>query len=655
MFIQITLLNGFAKPLWYQVPPDWATQDLDGTIIQVPLRNRIVPALVIKQVAHKPNVPFAIKQAQNIEAFPADRHYLPFIKKLSAYHQIEPIHFLKRVRGFLDAKTPTCSLLNSPKTNATNVQLTDEQQKAVDFVTPHVIKPQYTPTVLHGVTGSGKTEVYKQLMLTAIAEQKTTLLLLPEVTLALAFEQRLQQELPDDVVVRGFHSGTTPKQKRELWSLLIAQQPIILVGVHLPALLPIANLGLIVVDEEHAAGYQEKKHPKIHTRDIAIWRAQQYGVPIILGSATPSLQTLYNVKEKNWHFFQLKKRFAGAFPKVKTVLLTDKKQRKNFWISDALRTAIAQRLAKNEQTIIFLNRRGFSFFVQCTLCSFIFTCTSCSVSLTLHSDNRLTCHYCGRSMHLPEHCLSCKAPDEKLLKKGIGTQQVVTIIQKLFPQARIARADLDTSVKKKKLQETMQQFADKKLDILVGTQTITKGFDFPGVTLVGVIWADISLNFPLFNAAETTLQQLIQVAGRAGRYYAESTVIIQAMLDHTIFEYVNEVDYVKFYHNELAHRKELNYPPYKRLTELELKNRNEQQLEKDAHAVMQHLIAYQQQNNITAQILGPAKPPVHKIKNTHSRKIYIKSDGVQESIMLYQSIDTNKLTSSLFFTPNPVT
>ena len=258
-------------------------------------------------------------------------------------------------------------------------------------------------------------------------------------------------------------------------------------------------------------------------------------------------------------------------------------------------------------------------------------------------------------MHLPDHCLSCKAPDEKLLKKGIGTQQVVTIIQKLFPQARIARADLDTSVKKKKLQETMQQFADKKLDILVGTQTITKGFDFPGVTLVGVIWADISLNFPLFNAAETTLQQLIQVAGRAGRYYAESTVIIQAMLDHTIFEYVNEVDYVKFYHNELAHRKELNYPPYKRLTELELKNRNEQQLEKDAHAVMQHLIAYQQQNNITAQILGPAKPPVHKIKNTHSRKIYIKSDGVQESIMLYQSIDTNKLTSSLFFTPNPVT
>jgi len=316
-------------------------------------------------------------------------------------------------------------------------------------------------------------------------------------------------------------------------------------------ILPIANLGLVIVDEEHESGYQEKKHPKINTKDAAIIRSNMTGCPIILGSATPSISSLFNVKTKKWKFFQLKKRFAGTFPKIRTVFLNTKKFRKNFWISKELEDAIREKIASKEQVIIFLNRRGFSFFVQCKNCSFIFQCQNCSVSLTLHKDKRLTCHYCQYAIFQPERCPECKKHEKQFIKKGIGTQQVVTIIEELFPAAKIARADLDTTIRKKLWSQTIHDFEQGNIDILVGTQTITKGFHFPNVTLVGILWADLNLHFPIFNATETTLQQLIQVAGRAGRQHNESEVIVQTMSNHPVFNYLNETDYLKFYSSEI--------------------------------------------------------------------------------------------------------
>jgi primosomal protein N' (replication factor Y) len=656
MFIRVKLLNGLPEPLWYAVPHNLTSKPLSGLIVQVPVRNRIIPALVIDEHRTKPhNLAFELKEICGLEPLPADEHYQSFLHKLGDYYQVEPIYFIKRIHQFLINK-PEATLITPEEkkyTTHSTVILTDEQQKVCDYITPHINTNKYSPVLLHGVTGSGKTEVYKHLFLQALNLNKTSLLLLPEVTLAIAFENRLKQELPD-MPIYGFHSGKTPKEKNSVWNNLKNKTPMILIGVHLPILLPIPNLGLIVVDEEHEVGYQEKKHPKINSKEAAIMRAQEARVPILLGSATPSLQTLHNVKTKKWSFFQLKKRFSGTLPTVKVVSLTENKNRKQFWISKELEHEIKDRLSKNEQTIIFINRRGFSFFVQCKQCTFIFSCHDCSVSLTLHEDLRLVCHYCGISQTLPTTCSECKSNADTFIKKGIGTQQVVTLLQKMFPQANIARADLDTSTKKKVWQQTIADMMENKINILVGTQTITKGFHFPHVTLVGVLWADLQLSFPIYNAAETALQQLIQVSGRAGRNHEQSTVIIQTMADHELFKFLNETDYLQFYATEMDVRNELQYPPVFRFAELELKHVDEKKLEQDAHYLVDVLYAYANNHELSVTILGPSKPPVSKIKAVHSRKIYIKSAHFDDIARLCKEIKKKNYSSSIYFTPNPL-
>jgi primosomal protein N' (replication factor Y) len=658
MFIRVKLLNGLPEPLWYTVPQNLINKPLSGLIVQVPVRNRIIPALVIDEHKTKPyNIAFELKEIHGLEPLPADEYYHSFLRSLGDYYQVEPIYFIKRIHQFLINKPETELVINKeekkPYSTCNTIVLTSEQIKVCDYIAPNIGNNKFTPVLLHGVTGSGKTEVYKHLFLEALQHNKTSLLLLPEVTLAIAFENRLKQELPD-MPIYGFHSGKTPKEKNSVWNNLNNQTPMILIGVHLPILLPIANLGLIVIDEEHEVGYQEKKHPKINSKEAAIIRAQITNIPVLLGSATPSLQTLHNVKTKKWAFFQLKKRFSGTLPTVKVVSLTENKNRKQFWISKELEHEIKDRLAKNEQTIIFINRRGFSFFVQCKQCTFIFTCTDCSVSLTLHEDGRLVCHYCGISQTLPAICPECKVHAENFIKKGIGTQQVVTLLQKMFPQANIARADLDTSTKKKLWQQTITDMMENKINILVGTQTITKGFHFPHVTLVGVLWADLQLSFPIYNASETALQQLIQVSGRAGRNHEQSTVIIQTMADHELFKHLNEIDYLKFYAEEMNTRTELQYPPVARFAELELKHVNEQKLEQDAYHIVDTFYAYAKNNELDVTILGPAKPPVSKIKAVHSRKIYIKGADFADIVTLYKVIEKKRYSSSIYFTPNPL-
>src|SRR5581483_7770245 len=404
MFIRVQLLNGLPTPLWYSVPPEYQTQSLRGLIVQVPIRNRIIPALVLDEHAQKPKqISFMLKDICGIEELPQDPHYFTFLNTLGNYYQQEPYLFIKRIYHFLVHKKEDAIITRTNSTSAellSTVQLTDEQQKVCDFLTPKITHQEYTPTVLHGITGSGKTEVYKQLFLHTLHLNKTALLLLPEVTLAVAFESRLKTELPQ-VPIYGFHSGKSPKEKNEIWENLKHAKPMVIIGVHLPVLLPIANLGLIIVDEEHDVGFQEKKHPKINSKHAALIRAQNTHIPIILGSATPSINSLYSVKTKKWHFFQLKKRFSGTLPTITTVLLTQNSNRREFWISKELQEAIAHRLKKREQTIIFINRRGFSFFVQCKECSFIFMCAHCSVSMTLHEDNVLYCHYCTAHYRLP--------------------------------------------------------------------------------------------------------------------------------------------------------------------------------------------------------------------------------------------------------------
>ncbi|MFH0898840.1 MAG: primosomal protein N' [bacterium] len=483
----------------------------------------------------------------------------------------------------------------------------------------------------------------------AFEKKKSTILLLPEVSLSLQFEYLFKRDMPS-LIVYGFHSASKASEKKALWQNLLKGTPMLIIGVHLPMLLPIQNLGLIIIDEEHETGFQEKKHPKINSKHVALWRAQIYKLPILLGSATPSLTSLHNIEKKRWLFFQLKNRFVGTFPSLKKILLTDQrhKRRPFFWVSAELEQEIHNCLARKEQAIVYLNRRGYSFFVQCKTCGFIFECPNCSVSLTLHRQQTdttlLRCHYCDYRKQLPNTCPTCKTSSKEFLKKGIGTQQVVHIFQKLFPHARIERADLDTTRKKRSWQQTAQLFEQGAIDILIGTKSITKGYHFPNVTLIGILWGDLSLSLPHFNASETTLQELIQVAGRAGRSLKPSKVIVQLIQDHPLFDFVCEEKYLSFTKTELEARQATLYPPFCTLLCLELCHKSATQVQQDATELAQFL----KTNSLGVMVLGPADPIVHKIQKIEIQHIFLKSTSWNN---LYQLIQTLTLPSGGYGLP----
>ncbi len=641
MYVQVSLLNGFSQSLWYSVPKEYWEDIFIGTLVQVPLQKRVEHAIVLQIQRERPcGAFFIIKEILAVDKIPADPNYYAFISQIASSYHYSAAQLLKRVRMFLN-QTHEKVLQKEDEALISKQQsfLTDEQQKVVAFVSPAIKKGLYQPIVLHGITGSGKTYVYKELIMQALQEQKTVLLLLPEVRLAMHFQQQLAHLLPAGTPLFGFHSASAVSEKKEVWNALRAAQVCVIIGVHLPVMLPINNLGLILIDEEHDPSYQEKQLPRIHTREVALIRARFYGIPIVLGSATPSLLTLYRTRAHKWPFFQLTKRFSGALPVIKTVFLTKNKERPFFWITHELKREIQARLLRKEQTIIFLNRRGYSFFVQCSVCSLIFSCKHCSVSLTLHENNSLMCHYCGYAQKVPFECSECKANSDLFLKKGVGTQQAVSMLKELFPKAIIARADMDSSARKKEWQKTVSDFKKGKIDILVGTQTIAKGFHFPRVTLIGILWADVNLHFPVYHAAEVALQQLIQVAGRAGRESIESTVIVQTCSDHPIFSHISEIDYLAFYKTEIASRKMLGYPPIGYLFEVSVSHAKEVVVKAEAE-----LFALLLKNIASAivhekvQILGPSCPPVYKIKSRYTWNIYVKGMSFEVLSILYQEV-----------------
>jgi primosomal protein N' (replication factor Y) len=652
MFITVRLLTHFFQDLTYSVPCDMQQEIVVGSIVLVPLQRRTESAIVIKIDADKTvQFSFKVRPIHSVYPFPCDTTFYQFALKLAQLHQIDPWYVFKKVKSSLSEQQeedleiqPTfCEKLDKK-----SVVLTDEQEHAYDLIKSDIAAKRNKVTLLHGVTGSGKTEVYKKLCQDVIAQGKAVMLLLPEVSLAIQFEKIFKDQL-EGLEIFTFHSVTTVSAKKKLWQALLQNRPCIILGVHLPVFLPIAHLGIIIIDEEHEAGYQEKSHPKINTKNTALLKAFLLNIPVVLGSATPSITSLWNVEHKSWRLVELRHRFAGQFPKVQVVSLSDKKERKNFWVSAELYTAIQKQLITKEQTIIFINRRGFSFFVQCMTCSFIFSCRNCSVSLTLHENGTLLCHYCKFMLSQYEICPDCKGKD--FLKKGVGTQQVVAILQKLFPYAKIERADADTTAKKKSWQKTVQDFYDKKIDILVGTQSIAKGYHFPHVTLVGILWADVNLHFPMYNASETTLQQLIQVAGRAGRQSVSSRVIVQTMTPHKVFDFICEADYKKFYTYEVAKRSEVGYPPAKHIAEIEIRHHQQDVVEKDADRLADFLIQSAQGDLL---VLGPVPAIIYRVQKTYCQKIFIKSLQRAAIIDLFARAKQQDYASTIFFTVDPV-
>ncbi|HAU30566.1 TPA: primosomal protein N' [Candidatus Dependentiae bacterium] len=652
MYARVQLLNGFSKPLTYQIPKEWVTRDLVGTVVLVPLQKRVEAALVTEQIQVLSSLEkqYHLRTIIPQETLPVDQNFQKFTLRVAQFYGLPPQKFLQKLQRFLFQKKALTVELGETSEIPPHEQLTlnAEQQNAWEQVKPTIKQQKYAPFLLYGVTGSGKTIIYQKAIEEAYKLGKTTIFLVPEVGLAVNFLARFIKYFNGSIPILPFHSASTAAQKRSVWELVTQKRPGLIIGVHLPTLLPIPNLGLIIIDEEHDINFQEQNHPKTNTREIAHIRAQTYNIPIIFGSATPSIHTLYTARERSWPILHLNTRFAGAPPQIEEVNLLEDKRRPYFWISRRLHEEIAKRLERKEQSIIFLNRRGFSFFIQCRACGTIFTCPNCSVSLTLHTNKKIMCHYCDYQQQEPTACSKCASKD--LLKKGVGTQQLVQILETLFPTARIIRADLDTTKNKKVWAKTVESIVQGETDIIVGTQTITKGYHFPKVTLVGIIWADISLSIPKYNACEATLHQLIQVAGRAGRNTLESLAIVQYCSNHPIFSYLNEDRYQDFVQYELEYREKLGYPPYQKLLEFELQHTDETVVEKESGQLKKLL----QAEFSNATILGPAKPPIHKRQNVHLRNLYAKCSSHNQVNEIITRAHMHNRDSKLHITLQPL-
>ena len=499
--------------------------------------------------------------------------------------------------------------------------LSEAQQVAFESIQENF--KSFDVNLLHGVTASGKTEIYIKLLEQYIKEGKQVLFLLPEIALTTQLVQRLTAYFGNEVAV--FHSKYTNNERIEVWNQVLENSPKakVVIGVRSALFLPFSNLGCIIVDEEHEQTFkQHDPAPRYHARDAAIVLAKQHGAKVVLGSATPSLETYYNVQAKKYGLTELKVRYGNVvLPEIQLVDLKDKYFRKKMsgHFSDELLEEITETLSKGEQVILFQNRRGFSPYVECMTCGHVPHCPSCDVSLTYYKfKNQLRCHYCGHSIANPTHCHSCQSVD--LTTKGFGTEQIEMELKTLFPEKNIGRMDQDTTRGKFGFEKIIDSFKNREIDVLVGTQMLAKGLDFDNVTLVGILNADNLLNQPNFRAYERAYQMMMQVSGRAGRSEKKGKVVIQTYNPyHNTIQQVLGNDYVGMYKEQIYERQNFKYPPFFRLVKLTLKHRDFDKL-KEGSMWLYNVLS----QNLDMPVLGPEEPAINRIRNEYIRTIMVK-------------------------------
>jgi primosomal protein N' (replication factor Y) (superfamily II helicase) len=501
------------------------------------------------------------------------------------------------------------------------VVLNDFQAKAFQEI--ETIFAQKEVCLLHGVTASGKTEVYIKLIEDFLEEEKQILYLLPEIALTTQLVSRLTQYFGNKVAV--FHSKYNNNERVEVWNQVLnsSEKAQIVIGARSALFLPFQKLGFIVIDEEHEQTFkQTDPAPRYHARDAAIVLANYHQAKVLLGSATPSIETYFNAQNNKYGLVELHQRFGNAvLPDIQLVDLKDSYFRKkmNGHFSHSLLETMTEALANGEQIILFQNRRGYSPVIECMTCGHIPQCPQCDVSLTYHKyKNQLRCHYCGYSMAKPNSCHACSSID--LTSKGFGTEQIELELNALFPERKIARMDQDTTRGKYAFEKLIDSFKNREIDILVGTQMLAKGLDFDNVSLVGILNADSMLYFPDFRAFERSFQMMTQVSGRAGRSDKKGKVIIQTYNpNHNTIQQVTMNDYASMFKEQLYERKIYFYPPYFKLIKLTLKHRDFEKLKEGSMWLYQVLV---QQFDIP--VLGPEEPPVSRIRNEYIRTILIK-------------------------------
>lgn len=531
-------------------------------------------------------------------------------------------------KGILDVYEKEIGRLSFPEGSAIReFELSEEQSKAMSEIKTHF--EDKNVVLLHGVTSSGKTEIYIRLIEETLAQGKQVLYLLPEIALTTQIINRLQKSFGDKVGI--YHSRMNDNERVEVWNRVLdngngenKQKPYqIVLGARSAVFIPFENLGLVIVDEEHENSFKQyDPAPRYNGRDAAIYLAQMHGAKTLLGSATPAVESYFNAETGKYGLVELTARYRGMqMPEVVILDLKEARKRKRLknHLSQFLVENIEKTLAEREQVILFQNRRGYSPYLQCNTCAWVPQCKNCDISLTYHKDfNDLRCHYCGYTMNVPHSCVACGSHDVR--SRGFGTEQIEEELELYFPLAKVARMDLDTTRGKHGYQQIISDFEDQEIDILVGTQMVTKGLDFDHVGLVGIVSADQMLNYPDFRAFERSYQLMAQVSGRAGRKKKQGKVIIQTSHpDHFIVEAVAFNRYHEMYKHELYQRSNFHYPPYYRLIIITLKHKSLDVLNPTAKD-----FADACKRKFGKRVLGPEFPLIARIRNFYHKDILIK-------------------------------
>lgn len=532
-----------------------------------------------------------------------------------------------------------------------DINLNNEQKKAINIINNNFDKEKVI--LIHGVTGSGKTEVYIESIKETLNNNKTAIVLVPEISLTPQTIARFKNVFGDFIAV--LHSGLSDGERYDEYRKILNEEVKIVIGARSAVFAPLKNIGVIIVDEEHVSTYKQENNPKYNAIEIAIERSKYHKCPVILGSATPSVETYARAKKGYYELITLDTRVnAQEMPKTMIIDMKEENKKGNILFSNILIENIRNTLSKNEKIMLLLNKRGYANYISCSNCGYTHKCPNCDITLTYHkTSSMMRCHYCGYATNKLDICPECSSNNIKIL--GSGTEKVEEKLKELFPSIRICRMDLDTTSTKGSHQKIINDFNNNKYDVLVGTQMISKGLDFPEVTLVGVINADSSLNIPNFRSSEQTFQLITQIIGRSGRSNKKGIAIIQTYNpSHYSIYYASKHDYKSFYNEEIDIRKKLNYPPYCFLVLIKIISKDFELLGKESNKISEYLKKNLNNNSI---VLGPSISNILKINNKYNFQCiikYKKDDKLYEVLNNLDNIYTNNNKIRLEFDFNPI-
>ncbi|MDP8215960.1 MAG: primosomal protein N' [Candidatus Kaelpia imicola] len=645
MLINVVFGLAVDRVFSYSLPPDISKVEI-GSRVKAPFRNSIRVGYIVGIDESGKSFPGLKDIVELLDDKPfLNREMLQLSEWISSYYYsswgeaIEAIvpSVLRKGRESYGPRKDYLSLADDSFIRPT--VLTKDQKEVLKTINRSL--GSFNSFLLHGVTGSGKTEVYIRVIEEVLDRGQSAIVLVPEIALTPQTISRFKKCLGDKISV--LHSRLTEAQRFKEWKKLKDETNRISIGTRSAVFAPLENLGLIVIDEEHDSSYKQNETPRYHAREVALKRAQINNCPLILGSATPALESYHKAQSGEHVLLKLPERVKNqSLPVVGVVDLKTVKKKSigNMIFTPPLRSKLEEVLSRDMQAILFLNRRGFSTFIYCQNCGYVAKCKRCDLTLTYHMKTKdLICHYCNYRDNLPEVCPQCH--NRYLSLRGIGTQRVLSELYKLFPSVRAERLDSDSLAKRGKLDDIISQFRAKKIDILVGTQIVAKGHDFPHVELVGVILADLSLNILDFRAGERTFSLITQVAGRSGRGDNRGSVIIQTYNpEHFTIKTSVDHDYESFYAEEIRRREEIGFPPFSELIKIEFRHKDERKVKEVAEKIKAKLI---ESSGGMVDVLGPAPSPVKKRKDVYRWNLISKTKNAEQiSRLLYSIIGYNR-------------